>query len=178
MKQSEVWARISQYQHDLAASSPTDALEDAFESRAVDVRALVEGTRPLPEQRGVAVAIGGALRALDCFDKPETLAVYWDALTAGYALDAVAATVATVAPAGAPPVGVVEQLAARVAAATRTPVTTAGLGEAATFTGNGVVGTELRWKGAGVHISAFVDETVRSPEPDAAPIRRRARRSS
>lgn len=154
MKQTQVWDRVARYEADLGATSSTSALEDVAESRATDVASLVAGTRPLPEQCGVAVAVGGTLRGVDCFDTPATLAAYWDALTAGYALDALAATEAE-----APPPAVVEAFLARVGTAPRTPAATAGLGTGATFAGEGVVGTELRWAGAFVHISAFVDET-------------------
>ena len=82
-------------------------MEDVAESRAADVSSLVAGSRPLPDQCGVAVAIGGTLRGFDCFDKPSTLAVYWDSLVAGYALDAVGSQHAA-----APAPAVVEALAA------------------------------------------------------------------
>ena len=175
-KQSMVWDRIARYEVELGAASPTSAMEAVHESRAADVSSLVAGTRPLPEQCGVAVAIGGTLRGFDCFDKPSTLAVYWDSLTAGYALDAIGAPdAAAPAPAG------VEALVMGVRTAPRTPTATAGLGDGATLAGDGVVGTELRWEGAFVHISAFVDETVQTADPADAttvrPIRRRPPRS-
>jgi hypothetical protein len=157
-KQAEVWDRVARYEADLGAVSATSALEDVVESRSADVASLVAGTRPLPEQCGVAVAIDGALRGLDCFDTPSTLAAYWDGLTAGYALDALGALFAEDADAPAP--AAVEAFVARVAAAVRTPAPTPGLGVGATFAGDSVVGTELRWDDTIVHISAFVDETV------------------
>lgn len=160
-KQTEVWSRIARYEAELGAASPTSAMEDIAESRAADVSSLVVGTRPLPDQCGVAVAIGATLRGFDCFDKPSTLAVYWESLVAGYALDAVGAPTDASAPAPA----VVEALAHMAAAAPRTAGRPAGLGEAATFAGDGVVGTELRWFDAFVHVSAFVDDTVRSSDP-------------
>ena len=57
----------------------------------LELDALLEHVRPTGEQRGVLVAIGGKVRSLDLFDKPSTLAAHWDGLTAGYAIDAVAA---------------------------------------------------------------------------------------
>ena len=158
-KQTEVWDRIARYQADFGVASATHALEDVVESRAADVSSLVAGLRPSAEQRGVAIVIGGVARGIDAFDKPETLASYWDALTAGYALDAVAsvATPDTAAPAPA----TIQALLHRARDAARTEHPTAGLGTTTTFAGDGVVGSELCWNGALVHISAFVDETVR-----------------
>lgn len=154
-KQSAVWDRVSRYQHELSAPSPTSALEDVMDLRAADVSALISGSRPLADQCGLAVAIGGTLRCLDCFDKPATLAAYWDSLVAGYALDAVRATGASVLQRGA-----VETLVSQVADAARTVTPTTGLGATTTFVGDRVVGTDLSWQGAYVHISAFVDETA------------------
>jgi len=162
LRQSEVWSRITRYEEDLGAASATAALEDAFAARDDDVAALVAGTRPLPEQRGVAVAVGGVLRGLDCFDKPETLAAYWDGLCAGYALDAVAtAPDGDIAPSELPTIAQVEALIACVLTATPAGGTApTGLGAGRTFTGTGVVGRVLEWKGAVVHVSAFVEETA------------------
>lgn len=168
LKQSVVWDRIEEYHLTLSTESPTAALEDAFTSRASDVMQLVHGTRPLPEQRGVIVAVGDTVRSIDAFDKPETLAAYWDGLVAGYALDAIG-----VAPSAAPPVIAAERFAAQVLATAATPGPTIGLGTTSTLTGDGVVGHTLEWD-AIVHMSAFVDDTA----PDAGrmaarPIRRR-----
>jgi len=157
-KQAEVWDRIARYQADFGVASATHALEDVVESRAADVSSLVAGLEPLADQRGVAVVIGGVPRGIDAFDKPATLASYWDALTAGYALDAVAASEAD--PAAPPAAAAVLALLDRVRGAVRADHATAGLGATATFVGAGVIGSELCWDGAVVHISAFVDETV------------------
>ena len=83
-----VWDTVNAYASKLAHHSPTAALEDVADAAAPDVAAMVEGLRPVEGQRGVlAVTAGGAV-VLDLFDKPSTLAVYWDGLLAGYAFDA------------------------------------------------------------------------------------------
>lgn len=166
-KQSAVWDRISRYQHELNATSPTSALEDVAEAWSAEVAALVSGHRPRPQQCGVAVAIGSTLRGLDCFDKPATLSAYWDGLVAGYALDALRSTGGS-----APTVDAVQALLTQAARATRAPLATAGLGTCATLTGEGVVGAQLSWFGANVHISVFVDDTdVPSPPADSSAAR-------
>lgn len=115
----------------------------------VDVSRLVGGTRPLDGQRGVAVAIDGVVRAVDVFDRPETLAVYWESLVAGYALDAVidGGRRTTHADVG----GFLDRLAA--ADVTVTPGV--GLGEELHVRGDDVVATGLRWDGTLVHLAAF-----------------------
>jgi hypothetical protein len=172
LKQAQVWDRVAQYQHDLAAPSATGALEDAFATRDADVQRLVHGTSPLPDQRGVLVAVGGVARNLDVFDKAETLAAYWDGLTAGYALDAVGVPTTE-----APSVSAIEQLVVKLRAAQTTATPSAGLGRTSMLVGDGVVGHTLEWGGAHVHTSVFFGQT--SPAPRATsrgrtrPIRRR-----
>src|SRR5207249_10928990 len=83
-----VWAHVDTYASLLAHHSPTAALEDVAEAAAPDVAAIVGALRPTEGQRGVLVASPGGMVVLDLFDKPETLAAYWDGLLSGYALDA------------------------------------------------------------------------------------------
>jgi hypothetical protein len=148
--QAAVWSTVAAFEFAAGAPPPTHALEDVHRARSVDVARLVGGTRPLDGQRGVAVAIDGVVRAVDVFDRAETLAVYWDSLAAGYALDAVVdgggrrATHPDVA-------GFLDLLAvADVAVAPGV-----GLGEELHVRGDGVVATGLRWDGALVHLAAF-----------------------
>jgi hypothetical protein len=83
-----VWDHVAAYSRNLAHHSPTAALEDVAEAAAPDVAAVVEGLRPVEGQRGVLAVTAGGSVAVDLFDKPATLAAYWDGLMAGYALDA------------------------------------------------------------------------------------------
>jgi hypothetical protein len=86
--QSGVWEEVDRYATSLGAASATRAMEDVHAHAADRVRRLVGGTAPLPGQRGVAAAIGDRVIAIDLFDDEQTLADYWQALVAGYALDA------------------------------------------------------------------------------------------
>lgn len=86
--QGGVWEEIDRYAATVGAESSTHAMEDVHAHVADRVRALVSGTTPLAGQCGVAAAIGDRVVAVDLFDDPQTLADYWDALVAGYALDA------------------------------------------------------------------------------------------
>ena len=86
--QAGVWEEVDRYALAFDVDAPTRAMEDVHALAADRVRALVGGTKPLAGQRGVAAAIGGEVVAVDLFDDPQTLADYWDALVAGYALDA------------------------------------------------------------------------------------------
>jgi len=83
--QAGVWNEIDRYLTAARTDSPTRALEDVPTDH---VHEIVGGTTPLAGQCGVAAAVGGRVVAVDLFDDPRTLADYWDALVAGYTLDA------------------------------------------------------------------------------------------
>jgi hypothetical protein len=153
-----VWHTVDAYASMLAHHSPTAALEDVADAAAPDVGALVEGLRPVEGQRGVlAVTAGGAV-ALDLFDKPATLAVYWDGLLAGYALDAL----------GGRPVGAgggtepmafgapeAEAFLGQVLGSEATEAPAVALGTEIHFGDDDVTGGGLVWEGAVVHLAAF-----------------------
>lgn len=86
--QAGVWDEVAGYHRRHAVQSPTSSMEDVYTSTADRVAKLVGGSKPLEGQCGVAAAIDGRVVAVDVFDSPQTLADYWDALVAGYALDA------------------------------------------------------------------------------------------
>jgi hypothetical protein len=86
--QAGVWEEVARYADRTGTSSPTMAMEDVHEHIAGRVEALVGDTKPLAHQRGVVAAIGERVVGVDLFDRSETLADYWRALTAGYAADA------------------------------------------------------------------------------------------
>jgi hypothetical protein len=147
--QGEVWATVDRYAARFAVESPTAALEDVHESIDADVDGLVHELRPAPRQRGVIAAIGSTVRSLDLFDKPDTLAVYWDSLVRGYAMDAL----------GQPPAGATladaKAFAAVLSEAQLTEVPGAGLGVELHLSSHQLVGLGLRWEDAVCHLAAF-----------------------
>jgi hypothetical protein len=147
--QGEVWAAVDRYATRFAVESPTAALEDVHGAIDSDVQRLVRELRPVPEQRGVIVATGSTVRSLDLFDKADTLAVYWDGLMRGYAMDAIGqpATTATLADAKA--------FAAMLSEAQLTEASGAGLGDELHLSSHQVTGVGLRWEGAVCHLAAF-----------------------
>lgn len=152
--QGDVWAAVDEYAARFSVVAPTAALDDVHQARAGDVAAMVDGTRPLPEQRGVAVAIGGALRAVDLFDRPSTLEAYWKPLTRGCALEAVG--VAPVRPPGRRAV-VAAFDSLRRSRTRRVPGVS--LGEEVHAQGDGLSASALVWAGAVVHLALFVGAT-------------------
>ncbi|MDQ1518569.1 MAG: Ca-activated chloride channel [Actinomycetota bacterium] len=152
--QNLVWETVDSYASFLACASPTAAMEDVASATAPEVAALVEGLEPVDGQRGVLVVTAGGVVALDLFDKPSTLAAYWDGLLAGYALDAVdrrdgASATTEFGPADA---------RAFLDHVLGTPATETGavaLGTEVHFGDDDVTGGALVWDGAVVHLAAF-----------------------
>jgi hypothetical protein len=160
--QSLVWDTVAGYARTLGHHSPTAALEDVADAAAHDVAAIVEGIRPVEGQRGVLAVTASGIVALDLFDKPATLAAYWDGLLAGYALDAVGGrAVATGARAGAAtdPASFDRSAAAtflgRVLGSPATESAAVALGTEVHFGDDDVTGGALVWEGAVVHLAAF-----------------------
>ena len=48
---------------------------------------VLKALRPLPLQTGIVVAIGNRCVSAELFDRPETLATFWDEIVASIALD-------------------------------------------------------------------------------------------
>jgi hypothetical protein len=164
--QAQVWADVDDYSLRVGAESPTRALEDAHIAAHDKTQALLRDVRPKDDQCGVLTAIGGLIVSLDLFDKPSSLAAYWDGLVAGYAMEA----------AGAPDVPVnladAKAFAAAVATAGSRFDPAVGLGHDVRLAAPGIVGLGLEWDGTIVHLAAFASET---PPGDTRPIRRRRR---
>lgn len=160
--QAPVWDKVGEYSHRHAVASPTAALEDVAAAVAPDLEAMVAALRPEEGQRGV-VAAGDRTLSLDLFDKPSTLAAYWDGLLAGYAFEA----------AGAAPTGVTladaEAFVGRVLATPASAVPGTGLGTELHLGSGDVAVGALVWEGAVVHLAAFDDGTA----PPVRLIRRR-----
>jgi hypothetical protein len=151
--QGDVWRAVDEYADRFAADAPTAALGDVQRARQGDLDAAVVGARPLPGQRGVAVAVGDSLRSVDLFDRPDTLEPYWESLVRGHALDAVDCQPES------PPghQSVVEAFERLRRARTRT-VDGVGLGEEIHAQAEGLSAGALVWEGAVVHLALFLHD--------------------
>ena len=158
--QGAVWDRIATYQRDHAVASATGALEDVYGLVDHDVAHLVGELTPLPDQRGVILAIGDTVRGIDFFDKASTLAAYWPGLVQGYAVDALRAQPADVTIADA------EAFMAQVLTAEATTADAVGLGRDLVIADAAVAGNALEWDDAVVHLAAFASPTApEQPRP-------------
>ncbi len=88
--QGAVWDEVEEKRQELGAfDSLTGAMSDAFDNRRSQIDEILAAyPSPANGQTGVMACVGGAVIALDCFDKPETLEQLWTRLVSGYAMDA------------------------------------------------------------------------------------------
>jgi len=165
--QAGVWAHVSHLEHRFEALSPSAALDDVFEHRQADLADTVASLEPVEDQVGVVVAVGGRIEALDLFDRPDTLAAFWEGLVNGYALDALDLTTDPEVPAEEARVFLAEVAAADVE---RQPGV--DLGTDLFLEGPTVTGVGLEWDGALRHLAAFrlaPDEHPSRPWRDRGP---------
>ena len=89
--QVEVWESVARLHagHDVA--SQTGAMGDTFEKHTDAVERFRQDLRYVPEARGLAVAVGDRVVAIDIFDKADTCEKVWDRLLSGAVLDALLA---------------------------------------------------------------------------------------
>ena len=147
--QGRVWEAVDEYAAALDSTSPTFALDEIQEGAALRFAHLTKDLVPAARQCGVLVGIGGEVRALDVFDRPETLSAYWQSLLAGYATDAYGAKEAPTTAEAA------RAFVAALGAAARTETPGAGLGTERHFGSDAVAGSELCLDGATIHLAAF-----------------------
>jgi hypothetical protein len=124
---------------------------------SLDIAALIDGLVPADGQRGVIVATANGAICLDLFDKPGTLATYWDGLLAGYALDALEAGAPHFDQADA------EAFVVRILAA---EIPAVGLGTELHIGAGDLTGGALTWAGAVVHLAAFGSPWVAPADGD------------
>ena len=86
--QGEVWSDISAKSARMEADSPTEAMSEMYEKRAVDLDRFVAQFKAVDGQIGFVFLIDGAVAGLDLFDTPETLRKLLPKLVKSYALDA------------------------------------------------------------------------------------------
>jgi hypothetical protein len=148
-----VWQEVALHAARRQVDAPTHALEDVYAAADRETRVLVGDIKPRTGQAGVVVAVGGRIRLLELFDRPETLDDYWDALLAGYALDAAEGDVAPRRPTADNVFGFLH----RVQRATVAETEPSGLGRELHLRSTNVHGTALAWDGGLVHLCAFDD---------------------
>jgi len=146
--QGRVWDEVRRQSERHAVVSATNALEDVQEAMELRVAGQLDRLEPLPDQVGVAYAIGRAVVGFDLFDRPSTLAWYLKGIVAGAAMDAPERPTARGTKVS------VERFLAQVGSHPHQTGRGVGLGDEIHISGD-VVGTGLAFDDVLVHLAAF-----------------------
>jgi len=87
--QGKVWGEVNRKLRAMGSSSPSDALQQAYEDRRAKLNDAVARLRVPEDCCGAAFVFGGRVAGVELFDKPATLAKVLPKLVSAYALDAV-----------------------------------------------------------------------------------------
>jgi len=156
--QGEVWDDVEEKLLACKAASPTrdyHAIHEKMERELMDC----ETHLPFPEQAcGVAVEIAGTLRAVDLFDKPNTLRQFWPRLVKSYSVSTLMGDVRSGSKVG------VKAFLEHALASKQESYEPVGIGTTIRLTNAEAVGATLVCEGKFVHLSLFAKET-RGGEP-------------
>jgi hypothetical protein len=171
--QSAIWDEIASKSTRLGATSPTQAMNAIYDSKAVSVDAYLRAFVWAEHQAGLIFAMGPEVMGLDLMDHPDAMRVILPKLVRSYALDAVEAphsTAATAAEAAA--------FLQRISKAKPLVQPAAGIGEDVRLTAADISGAALWAEPRYVHLCAFsVNGTGRSAETRTRISRPTARRA-
>lgn len=151
--QGAVWSEVRSHVSATRTHTTTGAITDVFAARRASIDELVSGVERMPAQRGMIVAVGSRVWALDYVADADVFARLHVRLLRGYALDAIA----TAGPARVSS----EELEAALERSCRRPLVreaTDGPEERYRFAGEGLAieGTATRFGGEVVAVSALL----------------------
>src|SRR3990172_4874435 len=86
--QGQIWADLAAKAQEHGVESPTFAMSDVFESRAVDLEGYGRALAPEIGQVGAIVYIGSEWWALELLAAPKLFKKAWERLLPGYAMEA------------------------------------------------------------------------------------------
>jgi len=151
--QGAVWQEVSRKLGVHDSHSPSDALNEAYDSLKTDLKDATDHLAPRESWSGAVFSFGDSIIGLDLFDKPGTLGKLWPKLLRAYAIDALESK----------RTGSVgrSQVEAWVQGLSRTAVesfASPGVGMDVRLEGDKLVGAMLLVDGVPVHLEAFADE--------------------
>jgi hypothetical protein len=154
--QAQVWDAIDLKLSSLGAESPTDSMNDAYESRRDRLNELNGAINLRPNQVGALVAIDGRFSVLDYVSRAGVFAALHGPLLQGYALDAVDSLKTGDAPHAEPPS--IEDARGFIRLATGTQLSqrgSIGIGLDLRFASDGVAGSGLVADDELIQLTAF-----------------------
>jgi len=154
--QGRVWDDVCALHADQATSSPTGAMQGAFEGRSDDLQDYVDALPAVDGQQGLLVLLGGAVVGLDFLSIAEKYARVHAKLVRSYALGALGAEKGdATAPAPADAGARARDFLGRVAGLSGERFKSPGLGWDTRFAGPGLVGSLLTYRDRPIHAAFF-----------------------
>ncbi len=150
--QGEIWDDIAAKCDQMAACSPTGAMDAMYDLHAEPLRGYTEELKTVENQAGAVFVVNGKVAGLELFDNPKTFARLKDKLVQSFALDALGEA-ANDAP--APDVQVVREFIERLKTAKASEHLAVDLGTDVRMSGERLVGGALVLDGEVVHLAAF-----------------------
>lgn len=173
--QGAVWEEVAQKSERMNVASDTGAMHDIYDGRRDRLAEFLAAVSLHDGQTGALVLIGGRPAVLDHISRPEVFAALHAPLVQGYALDALEAGEAAVAPDGS----LADEFLRLVLNARVSEHDGIGLGRDVRFCESGVAGAGLVAGDELVQLTAFPDsgpDTAPDGPRHAARIRRPSRR--
>ena len=149
--QSAIWDDIALKSERLGATSPTQAMNAIYDSKAVSIDAYLRAFVWAEHQAGLIFAMGPEAMGLDLMDHPDAMRALLPKFVRSYALDAVEAphsAAATAAEAAA--------FLQRIGKAKPLILPAVGIGEDVRLTGEDIAGAALWAEQRYVHLCAFM----------------------
>jgi len=161
--QGRVWAEVDALADRSCSDSETSAMRDVVESHRADLDEFVRGFLPIAGQTGLLAVLGGRVLGMDIVSRPEAYSELHDRLVASYAFEAL---IARCEP-GPSDATAAKEFIVSLADLHRTEHRSPGSGRSHRFSGPGVVGDALTFRGDVLHAAFFTTEAAVPPEGPA-----------
>ncbi len=149
--QGKVWQEVRSLHARHGVISRTEAMYDAYESRAAEVGELIGGITPLEGQNGLLALLGGEVLGLDVVSRPSAYARVHDKLARSYAVDVTAAKAVS----HTLDLAAAKQFVASLSEMVGTEHDSPGMGRSHRYTSESIVGSALTYRRVPVHAAFF-----------------------
>jgi len=161
--QGRVWAEVDALADRSCASSDTSAMRDVVESRRLDLDEFVAGFPLVPGQIGLLTVLGGRVMGMDVTSRAEAYSELHERLVASYAFEALLSSVEP----GPTDATAAKEFIVSLADLHRTEHRSPGSGRSHRFSGSGVVGDALTYRGDVLHAAFFTTQAATPPQGPA-----------
>ena len=167
--QGEVWAGVEEMMCNFQASSQTGAMRDVYAHVEDELAGLLRAFTPVPEQRGMAIFIGGRIVGVEYIAQPHAFASVYEKLLRSYAMDALRTPQSGIVEAGPEQV---HKLIATITSKAVKSYMALGYGREHRIVGAGVQGSALTTDDVLIHLSLLATHTTEDNTVNEVPFPR------